>query len=78
MNHVEELSKFGSAYAVAIGGLINDVQRICDPKHRVEKQQDLDKIIHLMLKVSERMNELNNWLTVFGSPNRGDDHAKNP
>lgn len=68
MNHIKDLSKFGSAYTTAIGGLIHDVQKIHDPKHRVEKQQDLDKIIHLMLKVNERMADLNNWLTVFGAP----------
>lgn len=66
MNHVDRLSKLGTAYALVISGFIKDIDGIKDPKHKIEKQQDLDKIIHYFYKASEKMKDLNSWLAVFG------------
>lgn len=66
MNHVERLSNLGTAYALVISGFNKDIDGIKDPKHKIEKQQDLDKIIHYFYKVTELMKDLNSWLAIFG------------
>ena len=74
MNHIEDLRALSSAYQRVINGFIEDVDAINDPKHRIEKNQELDKIIHYFHLVSEYVRDLNTWLTAFGV----DGNAKNP
>ena len=46
----------------------HDIKRIENPKHKVEKQQEFDKMDYYVHKGMIVMIELNNWLRVFGSP----------
>lgn len=66
MNHDKEIREFAEAYMDVLMKLQGDIYYIADPKHKIEKQQELDKFIHYMLKVSEIVRDLNQWLTVFG------------
>ena len=68
MNHNEAYGRFCTAYADLLHDLISDIKRIENPKHKVEKQQEFDKLDYYVHKGMIVMIELNNWLTVFGSP----------
>ena len=68
MNHNEAYGRFATAYADLLHDLINDIKRIENPKHKVEKQQEFDKMDYYVHKGMIVMIELNNWLTVFGAP----------
>ena len=68
MNHTEAYGRFATAYADLLHELISDINRIKNPKHKVERQQELDKMDYFVHKGMIIMIEMNNWLRVFGSP----------
>lgn len=68
MNHDEAYGRFVTAYANLLHELICDINQIKNPKHKVEKQQEFDKMDYYVHKGMIVMIELNNWLRVFGSP----------
>ena len=68
MNHDEAYGRFCTAYADLMHDVICDIRRIENPKHKVEKMQEFDKLDYYVHKGMIVMIELNNWLRVFGSP----------
>ena len=66
MNHDGELQVLGMALKRTIKAFDSDVCDICSAKHRIEQKQELDKAIHYMIKMSEKLDDLNEWLTAFG------------
>ena len=66
MNHDGELKVLGMALKRTIAAFNEDVCDICSAKHRTEQKQQLDIAIHYMLKMSEKLDDLNEWLTAFG------------
>ena len=72
MNHDGELKVLGMALKRTIKAFESDVSDIISAKHRTEQRQQLDLAIHYMLKMSDALDDLNEWLTAFGTPD-GDD-----
>ena len=68
MNHNEAYGRFCTAYADLMHDVICDINQIKNPKHKVEKQQEFDKLDYYVHKGMIVMIELNDWLTAFGSP----------
>ena len=68
MNHDEAYGRFCTAYANLMHEVICDINRIKNPKHKIEKQQEFDKMDYYVHKGMIVMIELNNWLRVFGAP----------
>lgn len=67
MNHISRIQDLELEYTLLIADLTEDMNRIEDPKHFVEKKQQFDKIIHFHKKMIEEIEDLNSWLYVFGS-----------
>ena len=74
MNHDDVIGRFGTAYADLLHVFILEINATKDFKRKIEMQQDLDKIIHYMYKVSEIARDLNQWFTAFGV----ESNAQNP
>ena len=66
MNHDGELKVLSMALKRTIKAFDSDVCDICSAKHRIEQKQELDKAVHYMLKMTEKLDDLNEWLTAFG------------
>ena len=66
MNHDAELKILSMALKRTIAAFNEDVCDICSAKHRTEQKQQLDIAIHYMIKMSEKLDDLNEWLTTFG------------
>ena len=66
MNHDGELKILSMALKRTINAFYSDVCDICSAKHRTEQKQQLDIAIHYMIKMSEKLDDLNEWLTTFG------------
>lgn len=66
MNHYDVIGRFGTAYADLLHAFILEINETKDFKRKIEKQQDLDKVIHYMYKVSEIVRDLNQWFAAFG------------
>jgi len=76
MNHADNLKKFGNAYVDLIKGFNEDIGSISDHKHRIDKQQDLDIIIHFVYRASIIIHDLNEWLTAFGVNGNADENKR--
>lgn len=66
MNHDGELKVLSMALKRTIKAFDEDVCDICSAKHRTEQKQELDKAVHYMLKMAEKLDDINEWLTAFG------------
>ena len=66
MNHDGELKVLGMALKRTMAAFMDDVCDINSAKHRTELKQQLDIAVHYMLKMSEKLDEMNAWLTAFG------------
>ena len=66
MNHDGELKVLGMALKRAIKAFDEDIKDICSAKHRDAEKKDLDLAVHYAIKMSEKFDELNRWLTAFG------------
>ena len=66
MNHDGELKVLGMALKRTIKAFDSDVCDIRSAKHRTEQKQELDKAIYYMIKMSEKLDDINEWLTAFG------------
>lgn len=51
-----------------------EIQKVSNPKHKVDLTQKWDRAIHYMKKMAEEFDDLNQWFTAFGG---NDDAAEN-
>ena len=65
----------GREFAIITITYENEISMIKDGKHKTERNQDLDKIVHYFHKMTEKMKDLNEWFDAFGAD---DDAAENP
>lgn len=66
MNHDGELKILGMALKRTIGSIRSDINDIISAKHRDDQMKKLDLAIHWMLKMTDQLDDLNQWLTAFG------------
>lgn len=66
MNHDGELKVLGMALKRTIRAFTEDIGDIHSAKHRSEQIRELEKAVHYMLKMSEKFDDINEWLTAFG------------
>lgn len=66
MNHDGELKILGMALKRTIAVFDSDIRDIISAKHRTEQKQQLDLAVHYMIKMSEKLDDMNEWLTAFG------------
>lgn len=66
MNHDKELIKLSWPLKMVSMAFANDILEIKDPRHRIEMQQKYDKFIHWAIKMTETLDDMNEWLTAFG------------
>lgn len=67
MNHTSKIQDMELEYKLLIGDFMKDLQRIGYPKHKAEQLQVFDKIIYWHEKMKKSIDELNDWLSAFGS-----------
>ena len=67
MNHTSKIQDMELEYMILIGDFMKDLQRIGYPKHKAEQLQVFDKVIHYHEKMRQSIEELNAWLSAFGS-----------
>ena len=66
MNHDGELKVLGMAIKRTILAIQSDVNDVLSAKHRTELNKKLDLASHWAIKMSEELDDLNEWLTAFG------------
>ena len=75
VNHDDMIGRFATAYVDLLHVFILEINTTKDFKRKIEKQQDLDKVIHYMYKVSEIVRDLNQWFTAFGADDDADKNS---
>lgn len=45
-----------------------EIGKIQDGKHKTERNQDLDKIVHYFHVMTEHIRDMNDWFKAFGAP----------
>ena len=66
MNHDNELRILGLSLKIVMAQIDADISKIQDPKHQVMMKQQFEKAQHWMIKMTEALDDLNDWLTAFG------------
>lgn len=66
MNHDNELRILGLSLKLVLARIDADISKIQDPKHQVMMKQQFEKAQHWMIKMTEALDDLNEWLTAFG------------
>lgn len=66
VNHDGELKVLGIALKRTLKAFDSDICDVCSAKHRTELKQDMDMAFHYMIKMCEKLDDLNAWLTAFG------------
>lgn len=66
MNHVEEIRHLSNAVYGIIQQYAVEIEHIKDPKHHVEKIQELDKVANYAGKMMKHLDDMNQWFIAFG------------
>lgn len=66
MNHDSELQMLGLMLKVVLAKYDAEIAQITDAKHRSELIQEFDKAQHYMIKMTNKLDYLNQWFTAFG------------
>ena len=67
MNHIMRITDMEAEYLMLKKEFMNDLQKLGYPKQKAEQLQVFDKLVHFHDKMMESIEELNDWLSVFGS-----------
>ena len=68
LNHDRELKLLGDALKITLDAMIYDIAAIKDPKHKIDMVQEYDKAVNWMLHMTKCFDDMNCWLTAFGTP----------
>ena len=67
MNHDDELKPLGDVLKKVFDAFNDDIDKIKNPKLMIDCRQNLDVAYHWALKMSMLLDDLNVYLSVFGS-----------
>lgn len=54
-------------FSIMVGFYVDKIGKIQDGKHKTERNQDLDKIIHYFYVMIKHIKDMNDWFKAFGT-----------